>query len=201
MRYAQYVALLIGRYLVSIRKGGMASVTKSLQKKIITGWLLCALVNVFGVLTGSEGGWVLVGRMLIRDANALLCVISFLLYQKEIRREARFLFLNFSIFFFNGGLSGSFCELTKKCLFPNDPWMDLYYYQYHTQLYFLFLALVAVYLVIDLVLAHSAVSRSYISTLGTCWQRMGIFILPLFLESGLLAHYNRYPGLQGNSFC
>ena len=158
----------------------------NIYRRILGVWLLLALANAAGVLTSSEGNWVLIGRMLIRDANALVCIISFTLYQREIRREVRYVFLNFSVFFFNGGLSGSLCEILIKLTSSNNPWVKFYYYQYHTQLYFLLLALAVVYLVTDLVLKNWSVCARYVLAIAVASSVWGYLFFPYFLNPAYL---------------
>lgn len=100
--------------------------------------------------------------MSIRALHILLGVVAFFVYRAEIRKESRYVFLNFSIFFLCSGISFSVCGLLGYLIEWGDQWIPFFLNEYAHILYQSLLIFTVVYLVIDFALHRGTVLQKYL---------------------------------------
>jgi hypothetical protein len=142
-----------------------SSGTKKLFLQVLLIWIVLSAVVFAGVFTDPEGAWKRVGRLSLRELHVLLCAITFLLYKTEIRKVSRYVFLNFSIFFFYSAISHAVCSTLQHWIKWKDEWTGFFFYEYSLILYFPLLMFSVGYLVIDLALDRSRVLHKYLFVL------------------------------------
>ena len=148
-------------FSLSIRNRS-SSGSKTLFSKAFLIWIVLSAVVLGGVVTDPGEAWKRFGRLSLRELHILLCVITFLLYKTEIRKVSRYVFLNFSIFFFYSAMSYAVCSILQNWIKWGDEWIGFFLYEYSLILYFPLLMFSVVYLAIDLALNRARALHKYL---------------------------------------
>lgn len=121
-------------------------------------------------------------------SSALLGVVSYYLFSREVRSGTRLVFLNFAVFFGSNALIIPIFQLIKNHFAPSNEWVQFYFFQYNLLLYFLLLSVSVVFIVLNHVLGKRALWQKCSLTLllvGATWMYFFHPFLadPLYLKS------------------
>ena len=118
--------------------------------------------------------------MLLGDLSALLAILSFFAFRREVVTETRIFFLILCFLFLLHGLLLGLFLLSKRWLLPLDEWAEFYAYQYRLLIYFLLLPGCVICLVVGLSSVKLRNSLKYILALIVVGGVWGYVSFPYF---------------------
>jgi hypothetical protein len=140
--------------------------------KIVLLWILsCLLIGADRVIYAEFEG-ISKADGLVYCSSALLGIVSFYLWKKELRLGTRCVFGNISLWFLGNAILSPVFELCRHSLSWLDPWCRIWFYQYYLLLYFFLLFVCVLFLVIDQFLANRRLLEKYAIVLiasGILW--------------------------------
>jgi hypothetical protein len=150
-----------------------------LSKKIILIWLtlLGIFVACLALFPHNEAP---VSSYLNRSIQLLLFVISLFIFLKEPNQKAKFIFLNFLVFFSLTTLTFGY-EFVGQA-FLTGRYEAHFYYQYVNIAIVLFVSIATIYPVIDLLFHEFKVYQKYVSTLAVVLFFWGIWFYPFMQD-------------------
>lgn len=138
------------------------------------------MLYTVSAMFGEAGYLSRICLILLRDTSLLLGAFAFVLFKVEIRKETRFVFLNYAIFFI---VAGSFTvgpDFMTNRLHVMNEWSNFYLFQYYLQLYFLLLWFSVTYFVVDHALRRLRVYQKYLLVALVVGGSCGYLCYPYF---------------------
>jgi hypothetical protein len=149
-------------------------------------WILCLIVIFADKVVCPAGEELKIAVNLIEASSALIGIVSYYLWKLEIRKGARWMFLNFAVFYGCNGLVTPIFEFVIHSLGISGDWLEIFFIQYYYLSYFLFLFICVFYVAVDEIASRRGVVKNYTVTLlvtGCVWGMLSysFFINPKFL--------------------
>ena len=149
-------------------------------------WLLCFVVILPETILKSTRDGTVIVAFLIQASSALIGIVAYHLWKKDIHKKTRWVFFNLAVFFlWNAFASPLWYFLTRFTGMTGD-WLEIFYIQYFYLAYFLFLFICVLYVVVDDITARRGIVKKYAITLFVTASVWGLLSYPFFTNPKFL---------------